>query len=74
MLYNNLPKILSPKEVILLLKLTKNFETFVVTSFSSGASEGTTTIGESKQTTNFTKIFVNLKRRITFFEERNLGK
>ena len=66
----NLPKILSPKDVILLFKLTKNFVTFVVMSFSSGAANEATTTGESKQTTNVTKIFVNLKRRITFFGER----
>ena len=37
-LYNNIPKILSPKDVILLFKLTKIFVTFFVCFDSSVAS------------------------------------
>ena len=44
----NLPKILSPKNVILLFKLTKNFVTFVVMSFLSGAADKAVPTNESK--------------------------
>ena len=47
-LYYNIPEILLPKAVILLFKLTKNFVTFVVMSFLSGAADEAVPTNESK--------------------------
>ena len=42
-LFYNLPKILLPNQVILLFMLTKNFVTFVMRSFTSGAEDEAST-------------------------------
>ena len=47
-LYYNIPEIVVLKHVILLFTLTKNFVTFVVMSFLSGAADEAVPTNESK--------------------------
>ena len=57
-----------------MFSLTLKFDTFVVTSFCSGSVKEAAPTNKSKQTTNVTKNYANVKRRFTCFGKRILGK